>query len=71
MRTATWETAPQIALRNCSKEVREKDNIYMILVKGEYVQSSTYFFVERSCWSHEASASHEKQSSPGGILVFF
>ena len=43
MRTATWETAPQIALRNCSKEVREKDNIYMILVKGEYVQPSTFF----------------------------
>ena len=71
MRTATWETAPQIALRNCSKEVREKGSIYVILVKGEYVQSSTYFFVESSCWSHEASVSHKKQSSPGGILVFF
>ena len=57
MRTATWETAPQIALRNCSKEVREKGSIYVILVKGEYVQSSTYFF-------QRASASHKEQTSP-------
>ena len=44
MKTATQETAFQIALSNCSKEVGEKVSIYVILVKGEYMQSSTYFF---------------------------
>ena len=38
MRTAAWETAPMIALRNCPKEVRGKASIYVILVKGEYMQ---------------------------------
>jgi hypothetical protein len=41
MRTAAWETAFQIALRNCSKEVAGKISIYVILVKEEYMQSST------------------------------
>ena len=43
MRTAAWETAPQIALRNFSKEAERKISTYVILVKGEYMQSSTYF----------------------------
>ena len=43
MRTAAWETAPQIALRNGSKEGEGKVSIHMILVTGEYMQSSTYF----------------------------
>ena len=45
MRTAAGEIAPQIALRNCSKEVGEagKISIHMIFDEGEYVQSSTYF----------------------------
>ena len=64
MRTTAQETAAQIALRNCSKEIGGTDSIYVILVKAEYRQSSTYFFVESFCWSREASASHEKQSSP-------
>ena len=38
---AAQETAPQIALRNCSKEVEEMVSIYVILVKGNYMQSST------------------------------
>ena len=29
------------------------------------------FFVECFCWSHEVSASQEKQSSPWRILVLF
>ena len=37
MRTATRETTPLIALRNCSTEARGKDSIDVILVKGEYV----------------------------------
>ena len=49
MRTAAWETAPPIALRNCSKEVGGKVNIYVILVKREYMQSSAYFFAKCFC----------------------
>ena len=51
------ETAFQIALRNCSKEVEGKVSIHVILVKGECMQSSTYFL-------QKVSASHEAQTSP-------
>ena len=44
VRIIAWETAPQIALRNCSKEVGRKVGIHVILVKGEYLQSSAYIF---------------------------
>ena len=63
VRTAALEKAPQIALQDCSKEAGGKDSICVILVKGEYTQSRTYFFVESFCWSHEASVSYKKQSS--------
>ena len=49
MRTAARETAFQIALRNRSKEAGGKVSIYVILVKGEYMQSSIYFFTEGFC----------------------
>ena len=49
MRTAAWETAFQIPLRNCSKEVGGKVGIYVILVRGEYMQSSAYFLAEGFC----------------------
>ena len=44
MRTVPGEIAPQIALRNCSKVGGGKDSIYVILVKGEYMQSSRFIF---------------------------
>ena len=56
MRTVAQETASQIALRNCSKEVGGKVCIYVILVKGEYMQSSTYFL-------KNVAASYEEQTS--------
>ena len=41
---------PEIALRNCSKEVGEKVSIYMILVMGKYMQSSSdSLFTESFC----------------------
>ena len=64
MRTSVQETAPQISLRDCSKEVLGKDNIYVILVKGEYMQSSTYFFQKISTGLRKLSASHGKQQLP-------
>ena len=44
MRPEVWETTPQVSLINCSKEVRGKDSICVILVKGDYMQSNTFFF---------------------------
>ena len=43
MRTAVQETALHIALRSCCKEAGGKVSIES-LVKGDYMQSSTYFF---------------------------
>ena len=37
LRTAAWDTAFQIALRNCSKEVGGKVSIYVILMTGDYM----------------------------------
>ena len=48
------EKTPQTALRNCFREL-EVVSMYVILVKGEYMQSSTYFL-------QKVSASHEEQS---------
>ena len=53
MRIAAQETAPQIALRNCSKEVGEKISIYVILGKVEYMESCTCF-AEGFCQSRGA-----------------
>ena len=49
MRTIAWETASQIALRNCSKEVGGKVSVDVILVKGEYMRSNAYLFAEGFC----------------------
>ena len=63
MRTTAQETAFQIALRNCSREVRGKVSIDVILVKGEYMQSSTHF-LQVSASLVKVTASHEEQTSP-------
>ena len=63
MRTITQETASQRALRNRSKEVGGKVSTYVILVKGEYMQSSTYF-LQVSASLVKVTASHEARMSP-------
>ena len=60
MRTAARETAPRIALRDCSKEAGRKVNKDVILVKGEHVQSSTYFSRNSLLISMKLSLSHKK-----------
>ena len=44
MRTGAQETAPQMVMRDCSKEVGwgGERPLYVILVKREYMESSTY-----------------------------
>ena len=61
-RTAAQERAPQIALRNCSKEVGNRQYI-CDADKGRVHTVKHIFFVESFCWSREVSASHEKLSS--------
>ena len=43
IKTIARETPSQIALRNYSKESGGMVSIYIILLKGEYMQTSTYF----------------------------
>ena len=64
MRTAAQETAPQIALRNCFKETGGRGGQYICdFGKGGVHAIKHVYFLESFCWSHEASASHEKQLS--------
>ena len=52
-RTAAWETAPQIALRDCSKEVGGKINtIYNILEKGQFI-AIKHLLYKRFSVSHQ------------------
>ena len=44
MRIATWETAPQIAVRNCSKEAGGKVSIYVIFGEGRRHAIKPIFF---------------------------
>ena len=65
MRTIAWETAPYIALRNCSKGARGWGgvvSIYVILVMAGAC-NQVHIFLQK------VSASHEKQSSPRKTLV--
>ena len=62
VRTIAWETAPQIALRNCSKEVTGKVHIYVILGKGagvHEIEHILFYFIFQNI-----SAGYKEQSSP-------
>lgn len=60
---AKWTIAQEIALRNCFQE--EGQYIYVILVKGEHMQSRTYIFFKKVSASPVAvNASHEEWMSP-------
>ena len=43
MRTAAWETAPQIALRDCSKQVMGEGQYIRFWWRGNSMKSSAYF----------------------------
>ena len=58
------ETAFQTALRNCSNEVGGMVSIDVILVKGEYMKSSTYFLQKVSVSLVKVTATHEEWTSP-------
>ena len=65
MRTIAHETVFQIALRNCSKEVRGKSVHICDFGEGGYMQSSIYFFKTVSAsLMVRLTVSHEEQTSP-------
>ena len=59
MKTVAGRTAFQTALRSFSKEAEGKVSIYVILVKGVYMQSSTYFFCRRFLLVTRRTRRHE------------
>ena len=71
MRTVAWETLSQIALRDCSEEVRGVLNIY-INDFGEvrYIQSSTHFGI-RSLLVTRSLQPVVRSKSLLVILMFF
>ena len=71
IRTAARETAPQIALRNCSKEAAGKDKIYLDFGYERVHAIKLIFFQEVSASRMKLSTSHEEQLSPWRILVVF
>ena len=58
MKTAAWEIASQIALRNCSKSSSRGRSIYKILVKGEF-NAIKYLLYKRFSTSPDELMSHE------------
>ena len=61
MRTAAQETAPQIALRNCSKEAGEKEGQYMCdYGEGGVYANKHIFFQKVSISLVKLSASHDE-----------
>ena len=57
MKTAAWEIAPQIALRNCSKAAVGEGQ-YMILVKGGF-NAIKHLLYKKFSISPEELMSHE------------
>ena len=64
MKTIDREAAFQIALRNCSKEAAGKTSIYVIWVKGQYLQSGTYILQKVFASLVKVNAHYEEQTSP-------
>ena len=72
MRTAAWKTAPQIALRNCFKEVVGEDQYIRSQWKGSSVQPSAYFtkgflLVTRHWCHHEGSYCFSRYEEVQGL----
>ena len=68
MRTAAWEIAPQIALRNCSEEVVGESQYMWFWWRGSSC-TQALIFPEAFYESPEAFAGHKKQSSSWRILT--
>ena len=64
MRIIVQEAASEIVLRSCSKEAAGKVRIYVILIwRGEYMQTCTYFSAKGFCWSQGTVVSMKDVSS--------
>ena len=71
MRTIARETTFKVALRYCPKATEGKVSIYVILVKGEYTQSSTYFFLQVFASLMKVIVNFEKHMSPWRVFSTF
>ena len=71
LKTITWETVSQIALRNCSEEVRGEVCIYVIWEIGVICANKHIFWLKVTAGHKKVGARQEEQMSPLIILVLF
>ena len=71
LKTITWETVSQIALRNCSEEVRGEVCIYVIWEIGVICANKHIFWPKVTAGHKKVGAHQEEQMSPLIILVLF
>ena len=71
LKTITWETVSQIALRNCSEEVRGEVCIYVIWEIGVICANKHIFWPKVTAGHKKVVAHQEEQMSPLIILVLF
>ena len=65
MRTVGWEMAPQMALRNCSKDAGWGWSVYIFGFGEEGIYIIKHIFFQKvSASLVKLSASHKKQLSP-------
>ena len=62
MRAVAPETASQVALRNCSKEVGRKVSIHVIFGEGgiRAIKPFFFFFLQKVSATHETPHHHER-----------
>ena len=65
MKTAAWEAAPQIALRNCSKGAVGGKSIYKVLVKTEFSTICSLVSKESASNAGDPSLIPRSGRSPG------
>ena len=71
LKTITWEMVSQIALRNCSEEVRGEVCIYVIWEIGVICANKHIFWPKVTAGHKKVGARQEEQMSPLIILVLF
>ena len=71
LKTITWETVSQVALRNCSEEVRGEVCIYVIWAVGVICANKHIFWPKVTAGHKKVGARQEEQMSPLIILVLF
>ena len=71
LKTITWETVSQEALRNCSVEVRGEVCIHVVWEVGVICANKHIFWQKVTAGHKKVGACQEEQISPLIILVLF